>query len=557
MKKLNLILIAVLFSSIAFSQWNITGTPLWDRYGKTNATVGQNIKAIGIGEFTYVPKAALHVNANLLDAPTNPITMFTPGQVFRTDGPSNQDNMWQLFTGPDATAIEKARFSVPANTNDLVIEACMGHSNICFNLVHDRQRAILTDGHGQGHFGVGDDFSDPQHMIHVHTSPTDIPTIPPSDIGFTNSNIGATENDGFIAGIEPDGTAFINQQEEKDILFSTGAGTNNHSRIVIKGEEGDNQGFVGIGTNYSNPLSVLHIDANNMATGEIFRTNGPSTVFNSWRFFTGGTSGTEKFQIFTSTNLGTANGTLQNDQNITLQSTQRDMIFNAGGDGLNFERMRILGQDHDLSSNTPWFATARAGNVGIGTPHPLCMLQIGGEAAAGGGWRDWMNIGTYYASEAGYDNMYVGLRRRDITQSDRNEAIINWGNNPTTETSFDRLRFVFTANAFVGLPASEEDGLEIARMISDGNSGFMGIGDFFTIDEDPTQVLDVIGNARIREVPYGELDSALVIDGNGVLYWRNFAGGGPGTTLGNVCDDVENPLEDNWEIPLDNYNFVF
>ncbi|MDD2387646.1 MAG: hypothetical protein PHP52_12790, partial [Bacteroidales bacterium] len=180
MKKAKLLFIMMLFiSSSMFSQWDVGGNPL-NRFGVTKYTPGNNnFRSIGIGHKqsslvdgwtnSNPPRAALHVNAHYLS--NSPA--FEPGHMIRTDGPSNQDNMWQMFTGTNYNnSIEKARFSVPANTNDLVIEACMGHSNIRFNLVHDRQRAILTDGHGQGHFGVGDDFSDPQHMIHVHTSPT-------------------------------------------------------------------------------------------------------------------------------------------------------------------------------------------------------------------------------------------------------------------------------------------------------------------------------------------------------------------------------------------------
>ena len=50
--------------------------------------------------------------------------------------------------------------------------------------------------------------------------------------------------------------------------------------------------------------------------------------------------------------------------------------------------------------------------------------------------------------------------------------------------------------------------------------------------KNPTQTLDVDGNARIRDVPFGEFDSVLVINGDGVLHWRNFESGVPGTTLG-------------------------
>jgi len=232
MKKISLIFIAILFSGIAFSQWNIIGTPLWDRYGKTNATWGQNIKSIGIGNFTYVPRAALHINANLLDAPTNPVTMFTPGQVFRTDGPSNQDNMWQLFTGPDASATEKGRIFVPANSDDFVLQASQPFGTIRFRL-GPMQRMILRDGLAQVHLGIGNNFSDPQHMIHVHTSPIIISQPPPASmIGFTHNLTGASATDGFLVGINSDGVAELRQQENADIVFYA----NNTKQLTISSD---------------------------------------------------------------------------------------------------------------------------------------------------------------------------------------------------------------------------------------------------------------------------------------------------------------------------------
>ncbi|MEA3447385.1 MAG: hypothetical protein U9Q98_02895, partial [Bacteroidota bacterium] len=124
------------------------------------------------------------------------------------------------------------------------------------------------------HFGVGYNFSNPEHMIHIHVSPTPhTPTNLISDIGFTNINTGAALEDGFIAGIDPDGTAFINQQEDKDMLFRTGDGTNNAQRMLIRGEAGTTQGFVGIGQDFSNPQSLLSVDDSNDNTGEVFSTN--------------------------------------------------------------------------------------------------------------------------------------------------------------------------------------------------------------------------------------------------------------------------------------------
>ena len=124
MKKAKLLFIMMLFiSSSMFSQWDVGGNPL-NRFGVTKYTPGNNnFRSIGIGHkqsflvdgwtTANPPRAALHVNDFYLDDP--PSWVFTPGQVFRTDGPSNQDNMWQMFTGNNyGNSTEKARFSVPA-----------------------------------------------------------------------------------------------------------------------------------------------------------------------------------------------------------------------------------------------------------------------------------------------------------------------------------------------------------------------------------------------------------------------------------------------------------
>ncbi|MBI3501836.1 MAG: hypothetical protein HY063_08585, partial [Bacteroidetes bacterium] len=76
------------FSQAQFTQGFLSG----NLCGSTNPAV----TAIGIGNFSTSPSAALHVNTNLL--PTN--TTFGAGKVFRTDGPSNVDNLWQMFTVP-------------------------------------------------------------------------------------------------------------------------------------------------------------------------------------------------------------------------------------------------------------------------------------------------------------------------------------------------------------------------------------------------------------------------------------------------------------------------
>lgn len=170
-----------------------------------------------------------------------------------------------------------------------------------------------------------------------------------------------------------------------------------------------------------------------------------------------------------------------------LGSTNNQFLdFRTNG----INRMTILGADNLL--NSPQFATEKAGNVGIGTHHPLTLLHLGGEGSSVGGWRDWMDIGTYYASRGGYDNMYVGLRKISL---DKHEAIINFGNNPSINPgNGDLLRFVFTAATGNGR-ASTNDGFELARMWVDGqDNGRMGIGDFFTAGIQPQNSLEIMAS---------------------------------------------------------------
>jgi len=368
----------------------------------------------------------------------------------------------------------------------------------------------------------------------------------------TNNTTGVTSTDGFLVGIAADGTAELIQQENMDLVIYTGDLTDNHSRMIIKGESGTTQGFVAIGRNFNGPVSLLSIDGTNDNTGEVFRTNTVSGLNTFWRM--------QRKDEPIGNIFSRANGPLFDRDNFSLQATAKDITFHtqpldAGNNDIGEERMRIVGVLHSFAG-----VDVLPGNVAIGNKHPYSMLHIGDDLDINSGWRDWMNVGTLYADHL-LDNMYIGLKHEGI---DRNDAIINWGNNPLSQVnSADRLRFVFTSYPALGLPASGDDGLEIARMISDGTTGRMGIGDFYTINEDPTQVLDVIGNARLRELPAASwhdetLVKCVVVDDDGVLHWRNFNGSGTGGSLGNICaGPTSNPLLNDWEIPLNDNNFVF
>jgi len=280
--KMKLYATVVVFSlcaNFSYAQWNWAPTPSGNRWGQTNNpfALQNKIKSIVIGNFTdysAIPQAALHVNSNFLTQTTGTY-YYSRGEVFRTVGPNTQLNAWRMFTGA-GQGTEKAALFVPANSKDFVIQSSTIGSNIRFNVGNNQQRVIITDGHGQqGHLGIGNNFSNPKHMLHIHTTPNIAGNPPPpAYAAFTNTNTGATATDGFLVGINEDGVAQLIQQENLPMQFLVNGSTTStpltreRMRITagpqtINGEPEDNITRVGIwrtgATGNPNPLSLLQI----------------------------------------------------------------------------------------------------------------------------------------------------------------------------------------------------------------------------------------------------------------------------------------------------------
>jgi len=664
MKLYATIVVFSLCANFSYAQWNWSSTPTWNRWGQTNNPfASQNkIKSIVVGnflDFGAIPQSALHVNANFL-ASTTGTYYYSRGEVFRTVGPANLDNAWRMFTGA-GQGTEKAVLFIPANSKDLVIQTTQPFSNIRFKIGYNLQRVIITDGKGQGHLGIGNNFSNPQHMLHIYTSPTVSNIIPPAYAAFTNTNTDNTSTDGFLVGINKDGVAQLNQQENKDMLFYTNA--QEHVRI-------DTNGYVGIYPSASYPQRRLDVFDHDSVQLRLTYLEGIYTDFHTVREgyllinpvdsmvginLNPSNLPTQALDIYGNARIrqlpvadtimnvvvadndgvlhvdtAFAGGGADLDWNYTssapdmfaiptgnigigIQSPQSLLHLNQQGDtalytqftngstdssvtdgfliGINEDGVAQLNQQEDtlidiFTNNIRrmriWHTTDDNARVGIGPnlTEPLTYLHLGDDAVLHAGHRNWMDVGVYMNGTS--DNMYVGLRR---ISDDINDAIINWGNNPSIQPSLvDRLRFVFTAPTnIIGVNASGNDGLEIARMASDGNNGFVGIGDFYTINNDPlrtlevynpdivpqfritqdydtvytdfqttdagdllinptdsmaginlsisdppTQAIDVNGGARIRQLPVADtLMNVVVADNDGVLHVDTaFAGGG-------------------------------
>ena len=238
-------------------------------------------------------------------------------------------------------------------------------------------------------------------------------------------------------------------------------------------------GFWSVGGGFA-PQSLLHLNDD-----QPDNTSPPNPVYTQFTNTGGNTGGigataTDGFLVGIA-----ANGIAELNQQ---ENDQIDIFTN------NIRRIRV------------WHSTDNNARVGIGPAltNPLTYLHLGDDAVTGGGYRNWMDIGVYMNSTLGNpsDNMYVGLRQ---ISGDLTDAIINWGNNPTIDTTADRLRFVFTAPTGIGVNASSNDGLEIARMISNGNTGSIGLGgdptyNLYTNNPDPGNTVE-INSPATSDVP--------------------------------------------------------
>ncbi len=179
-----------------------------------------------------------------------------------------------------------------------------------------------------------------------------------------------------------------------------------------------------------------------------------------------------------------------------------------------------------------------SGHLGIGAPVPaqaLSFLHINNNGSFFAGFRPWMRTGVSMSENT--DWMYVGAKNQG---EDLVDAVINWGDNKEADPTYgpDALRFIFT-RIMTGLnPASQMDGLELARIIPDpmGDQGYFGIGDYFTSGTNPSERLDVLnGRVAIRELPTdpasASMEAVVVNTSTGVLEHRPF----PTTTGGPDC----------------------
>ena len=351
---------------------------------------------------------------------------------------------------------------------------------------------------------------------------------------------------------------------------------------------GEPVGNVGIGPVFTTalpPQNRLHVNAEEEESVFMQVSNAGGT----------GQAGTDGMLIgYASTN------TNNREALISQQENDRLTFYSNSG-----ERMRIMQigalngginiNPGGLPNNTTRVAISH--NPALPVTRPLSLLHLGYDAGivsatpgATDGWRSWMDIGMFVSN--GTDNTFIGLKEEPAFLGDRQDAVINWGDNQSTGTPFpngpDNLRFIFTATTTgsgTTAPANLQDGLEGGRMTPTLNTGiFTGFGGDPTAtignpygpagaDQNPTATLEVNswgattdpgGNSGLRFTNLQAGNSPTIPNpGTGVLSVNAtgdviYVPGSTGNAVGNYCTTPANPLTgSDYEVPLNNLNYRF
>ena len=167
---------------------------------------------------------------------------------------------------------------------------------------------------------------------------------------------------------------------------------------------------------------------------------------------------------------------------------------------------------------------------------PLSLLHLGYQTFGGGndGWRPWMDVGIYTSN--GTDQVFLGLKPEAGSNviGDRQDAVLNWGDNMTGAGSADNFRMIFTSAPGGTAPATSANGLEGLRMTPTTATGiFTGIGGdptapnlYFGGSINPTATLEVNswgntndagGSSGLRFTNLNSTSPTIQNPGNGVL----------------------------------------
>lgn len=168
----------------------------------------------------------------------------------------------------------------------------------------------------------------------------------------------------------------------------------------------------------------------------------------------------------------------------------------------------------------------------------------------GDGYRQWMRNGVMYTGRG--LQMYLGQKygltgATEVTG--QGSAVLQFGDD-ALNADRQTMRFLYTVNpdGVSASGAASVEGLELMRIWPQSlTEGFVGIGDFFADNDQPTERLDVrTGRVRIRELANNTLPTRMVVaDDDGVLFYQTI--GAAAVDCDWTYDDPNDDLTTAWD----------
>jgi hypothetical protein len=369
------------------------------------------------------------------------------------------------------------------------------------------------------------------------------------------------------------------------------SGTANFGREIMRLT---GTGQVGIGPRFNNanqPKSTFHQHQENSAASWMQITNQASPIPNNpTTNVTGPTAITANDGLRWGID-GSNIGYIYNQEN-------KHLLFSTNHNaGTSEERIRIT---HIGAPGTPNPSNAFPNdrtrvsishNPATPVTRPLSLLHLGynTQGATGDGWRPWMDVGMYVSQSS--DNVFLGLKNESLSPfGDQLDAVLSWGDNQVNSglppfNGPDNFRFIFTSTQAASSPGSTQaksaNGLEALRMNPTlANGVYTGIGGdptgnlYSAASPNPNNTLEVNswgqtstqgGSSGLRFTNLNITSpvlatnpgpGVLAVDANGDVVY--VPAGNVGTNIGNYCSaPTQNPLTDDYEIPLNQQNYYF
>ncbi len=491
------------------------------------------ITSVGFGGQT-ADQSRLHIHDFNWALPAN--GSVPAGALFRTDGNTANFNQWQFYTGGGTNNVtEKFKLFIAGTSLHVGQQSTQGE--MFFNTATTNPGAPISQTTPGTYrvaermrlsYGIGGNmaggFNQPGvTKVLISHDGFGSGYLPPSvamlNIGSSSPNPSAGNRPWMDVG-----TYYSMHTDNMYVGLKDGGGPNNVSSVINWGDDPAN-------TNSNNRL--LYLFTGFGGQGESSTTDGLEVArmwasANAGRMGIGGDAGNNPYSV-------------GNDPSNTLEINAPGVYTpgTVGASGLRFTNLR--------AASTPQINPPTNNVLSVDANGDVILIQGGsptannGVSVAGGAVQlgvpctiaGFPNIGGITASGLTADRV-VPNRNQNLwfASLDTETGGVGVGGNPITGVPFCNTGNTFEVSANSKNPqygSTNASGMRFTKLTASSPAIANGVNG--------------VNSTKV-----------LTVDGDGDVVLTNATGG---AALGNVCGTTQNPLPNNWEIPLNGHNFIF